>query len=476
MKQYLNQQKEIRHQEEVIAKLRSFNREKSIKRAESREKLLNKIEVLDRPFIKDSLMYIHLEPRITSGNDVLSVKHLSKAYDRHHLFSDLNFEIRRGERVALIGNNGTGKTTILKLLNGLIPMDDGEIRLGANVHVGYYDQEHQVLHMENTLFDEISDAYPNMNHTEIRNVLAAFLFTNDDVFKRIGDLSGGERGRVSLAKLMLSESNFLILDEPTNHLDITSKEILEDALNHYTGTVLYVSHDRYFINRTATRILNLTDQRLVNYIGNYDYYMEKKADIGQSSRNASGSAFGQSTRIASGSASGQSRRYVSPESGYTSRNTNLALTPESNRNTISGFNYGSASGSDGSASDSNNGSVSGSSEHSNSGSNNGSASGSNYGAASGSSTHSSSGSYTGSAPGTRTVSAPGPYPGPPRRGAGGQRGQFRSLRPEGPGPGRGKAARRNFRRHRSGGRGTAAALSGHQDPQCRRASGPGPGA
>lgn len=279
MHQYLNQQREIKHQEAVIEKLRSFNREKSIKRAESREKLLNKIELIDKPVTQTRQMNIRLEPHIVSGNDVLTVTGLSKSYHSHALFENLSFDIKRGERIAIIGNNGTGKTTILKLINQLIQPDSGEIRLGSKVCIGYYDQEHQVLHMDKTLFDEISDTYPNLTNTEIRNVLAAFLFTNEDVFKRIGDLSGGERGRVSLAKLMLSESNFLILDEPTNHLDIESKEILEDALNQYTGTVLYVSHDRYFINKTATRILELTNQALVNYIGNYDYYLEKKEEL-----------------------------------------------------------------------------------------------------------------------------------------------------------------------------------------------------
>ena len=221
-------------------------------------------------------MVIRLEPNIISGNDVLTVRHLSKSFGSQVLFHDIDMDIKRGERVAIIGNNGTGKTTILKILNQLVSPDSGEIHLGAKVHIGYYDQEHQVLHMDKTLFDELQDTYPNMNNTQVRNILAAFLFTGDDVFKRIKDLSGGERGRVSLAKLMLSEANFLILDEPTNHLDITSKEILEDALNHYAGTVLYVSHDRYFINKTATRILDLKNQSLINYIGNYDYYLEKK--------------------------------------------------------------------------------------------------------------------------------------------------------------------------------------------------------
>ena len=268
MKAYLNQQQEIKHQEAVIEKLKSFNREKSIKRAESREKMLDKIEVLEKPTEVNDAMDIRLEPNILSGNDVLTVNGLAKSFGSQTLFTDLNFDVKRGERVAIIGDNGTGKTTILKIINGLVEPDDGEIILGSRVHIGYYDQDHQVLHMEKTLFEEISDAYPGMSNTQIRSTLAAFLFTGDDVFKRSGDLSGGERGRVSLAKLM-------ILDEPTNHLDITSKEILENALSHYGGTVLYVSHDRYFINKTATRILDLTGKRMMNYIGNYDYYLEK---------------------------------------------------------------------------------------------------------------------------------------------------------------------------------------------------------
>lgn len=276
---YMNQQQEIKHQEEVITKLKQFNREKSIRRAESREKMLDKMEVLEKPSELNASMKIRLEPKITSGNDVLDVKELSKSFPNLPLFSDLSFSVKRGERVAIIGNNGTGKTTILKILNGVIPADSGTFTLGSKVHIGYYDQEHHVLHMEKTIFEEISDDYPKLTNTEIRNLLAAFLFTGDDVFKQISSLSGGERGRVSLAKLMLSEANFLILDEPTNHLDIVSKEILEEALNNYTGTVLYVSHDRYFINKTATRILDLTNHNLVNYIGNYDYYMEKREEL-----------------------------------------------------------------------------------------------------------------------------------------------------------------------------------------------------
>ncbi len=273
---YMKQQQEIRHQEAVIEKLRSFNREKSIRRAESRVKMLNKLEVLDKPTEVRADMHLTLEPKFTSGNDVLHVEELSKSFGSLTLFEHLSFDIKKGEHVAIIGDNGTGKTTILKLINELTAPDTGEIRLGSNVSVGYYDQEHHVLHMEKTLFEEISDDYPSLTNTEIRNTLAAFLFTGDDVFKQVRTLSGGERGRVSLAKLMLSEANFLILDEPTNHLDIMSKEILEDALNAYTGTVLYVSHDRYFINKTASRILDLNRHVLTSYLGNYEYYLEKK--------------------------------------------------------------------------------------------------------------------------------------------------------------------------------------------------------
>ena len=276
IKQYNNQQREIKHQEEVITKLRSFNREKSIKRAESRVKMLDKMERLDKPITEEDQMHFTLTPSVVSGNDVLTVRDLSKSFGSHTLFTHLDFDIKRGEKVAIIGGNGTGKTTILKIINGVLDADSGSITLGSKVKIGYYDQEHHVLNMEKTLFDELHDAYPDMDNTQIRNTLAAFLFTNDDVFKRVKDLSGGERGRLSLAKLMLSESNLLILDEPTNHLDIASKEILENTIKNYTGTVLYVSHDRYFINKTATRILDLTNQTLINYIGNYDYYLEKK--------------------------------------------------------------------------------------------------------------------------------------------------------------------------------------------------------
>ena len=279
IKEYLNQQAEIKHQEAVIEKLRSFNREKSIKRAESREKMLKKMELVDKPIEDTNELHFSLEPSCVSGNDVLSVEGLGKSFGTLKLFENVHFEIKRGEHIAIIGDNGTGKTTLLKILNEVIAADKGSFRLGSKVQIGYYDQEHHVLHMDKTIFDEISDDYPTLNNTQIRNTLAAFLFTGDDVYKLIRDLSGGERGRVSLAKLMLSEANFLILDEPTNHLDIASKEILEKALNEYTGTVLYVSHDRYFINQTASRIMDLVNGTFVNYIGNYDYYLEKKEEL-----------------------------------------------------------------------------------------------------------------------------------------------------------------------------------------------------
>ena len=279
MKEYLNQQQEIKHQEAVITKLKQFNREKSIKRAESRQKQLEKIERVEAPQTYSENMRLSLDISKESGKDVLTVQNLSKSFDHKKLFWDINFEIKRGERVAIIGDNGTGKTTLLKIINGLLEPDTGEVIYGSNVSVAYYDQEHQVLHMDKTLFDELSDTYPDMTNTQIRNILAAFLFTGEDVYKKIADLSGGERGRVSLVKLMLSKANFLLLDEPTNHLDIVSKDVLENALNNFPGTVCYVSHDRYFINKTATRILDLTENRLLNYIGNYDYYIEKREAV-----------------------------------------------------------------------------------------------------------------------------------------------------------------------------------------------------
>lgn len=274
---YENQQREIKHQEEVITKLRSFNREKSVKRADSRQKLLDRIERIDKPVEERADMQFTLSPTITSGNDVLAVENLAKSYGDRTLFSNVSFEIKRGEHIALIGQNGTGKTNILKIINGLIDADNGDVKLGTNVTIGYFDQQSRVLDENKTVFDEISDTYPKLTQTEIRNVLAAFLFTGDEVFQPIRSLSGGERGRVVLAKLMLSGANFLILDEPTNHLDMVSKEVLEEALNAYTGTVLYVSHDRYFINRTASRILHLDGCKVTSYQGDYDYFLEKSS-------------------------------------------------------------------------------------------------------------------------------------------------------------------------------------------------------
>lgn len=317
LKEYFNQQREIKHQQAVIDKLKSFNREKSIRRAESREKMLEKMTLVDKPAESAPEMHFTLEPSCISGNDVLSVERLSKQFDGHSLFEDVSFEIKRGEHVAIIGDNGTGKTTLLKILNQVQTADRGSFTLGAKVQIGYYDQEHHVLHDEKTIFDEISDAYPSLTNTQIRNTLAAFQFTGDEVFKEIRALSGGEKGRVSLAKLMLSEANFLILDEPTNHLDIASKEILEEALNNYSGTVLYVSHDRYFINRTATRILELVNRTFVNYIGNYDYYLEKKEELTQAY--ASGRSGGSGGSAASGTsvsdASSNSEHTYSAASG-----------------------------------------------------------------------------------------------------------------------------------------------------------------
>ena len=319
MKQYLNQQAEIKHQEEVIAKLRQFNREKSIKRAESREKQLEKVQRLEKPAEENTEMKLFFSPRYQSGKDVLSVKNLSKHFDSNCLFQDISFEISRGEHVAIIGDNGTGKTTLLKIINELLPADSGTFTLGTNVEIGYYDQEHHVLHPEKTLFEEIQDTYPHMNNTQVRNVLAAFLFTEDDVFKQVKSLSGGERGRVSLAKLMLSDANFLILDEPTNHLDMDAKGILEHALNQFEGTVLYVSHDRYFINTTAHRILDLTQHTLLNYIGNYDYYLEKREDVERAAISGSSSPMGGTMKQVSSPASS--------DSGMGSTGTDASTSP-----------------------------------------------------------------------------------------------------------------------------------------------------
>ena len=322
---YRNNQREIKHQEEVIKKLRSFNREKSIKRAESREKLLNKMEVVEKPIDEADSMHLTLTPRFESGNDVLTITDLSKAFDTNVLFHNLSCFIQKGEHIAIIGDNGTGKSTLLKIINQVMDADSGTIKTGTNVEIGYYDQEHHVLHENKSIFDEISDDYPTLTNTEIRNVLAAFLFTGEDVYKMVSSLSGGEKGRVLLAKLMLSQANFLILDEPTNHLDITSKEILEDALNSYTGTVLYVSHDRYFINRTASRILDLTKEGFINYLGNYDYYLEKKEQAAGNNSNTTGSLAGSGSVKNSASNNG-----FASTNGFTAINNTATNTPSAN--------------------------------------------------------------------------------------------------------------------------------------------------
>lgn len=280
-KQYENYERTVKHQEAVIEKLRSFNREKSIKRAESREKMLEKMTPVEKPAEQGRTIHFELSPEKVSGHDVLFVEDFAKSFGENHLFEHVTFDLRRGQRAAIIGKNGTGKTTLLKILCQELPPDRGSARFGTNVEIGYYDQEHNVLHDDKTIFDEIHDDYPDLNNTKIRNVLAAFLFTGDDVYKKISLLSGGEKGRVSLAKLMLSKANLLLLDEPTNHLDIESKEILEEALNNYTGTVLFVSHDRYFIQKTATKILDLTGNALLSYDGDYAWYLEKKETVEQ---------------------------------------------------------------------------------------------------------------------------------------------------------------------------------------------------
>ena len=276
LKHYMERQKEIKRQEGIIRMYRSFATEKMLIRAKSKEKLLAKVERLDRPEAPPAKMRIVLEPKIQSGNDVLTVNGLSKSFGDFRLFSGVNFEIKRGEAVALIGANGIGKTTLFKILMGEIS-GGGSVRKGTNVTMGYFDQERAALDGRSTVFNEISDAYPYLRELEIRNLLAAFVFFGDDVFKEISKLSGGEKGRLALAKIMLGKYNFLLFDEPTNHLDMYSKEILEDAIRGYTGTIFYISHDRYFINNTADRILELGRDGVKSYAGNYDYYVEKKA-------------------------------------------------------------------------------------------------------------------------------------------------------------------------------------------------------
>lgn len=277
LRQYVNQQKEIRRQEEVIRVLRSYKQEKFYKRAQSREKQMAKIELVEKPEDLPQNMRIVLEAKVKSGNDVLFGENLSKRFGTRILFKDVNFEIKKGEKVALIGPNGIGKTTLFRIVQNMLEPDTGKVRYGTNVKIGYYDQEHMNIDTGKTIFNEIYDSYPKLTVTEIRNTLAAFIFTGDEVFKEISLLSGGERGRVALAKIMLGNANFLLLDEPTNHLDMYSKDILESAINSYDGTVLYISHDRYFINSTADKILELSPTGIKTYLGNYDSYLEKKA-------------------------------------------------------------------------------------------------------------------------------------------------------------------------------------------------------
>lgn len=273
------QNKEILHQKEVIEKLQSFNREKSIKRAESRIKTLDKMEVINKISDNKTDIRLSFDVRNRSGDDVLKVEEISCIYDDGKIFENVSFSLNRLDRVALLGDNGTGKSTILKMITGSKKATSGTIKMGTNVELSYYDQAQMNLTDDNTIFQEIHDMYPNMNNTKVRNALAAVGFMQDDVNKLIKTLSGGEKGRVSLCKLMLSDANFLILDEPTNHLDMESKDILEHALNEYEGTLLFVSHDRYFVNKVATKVLELTDNGVNEYLGNYDYYIDKKDSV-----------------------------------------------------------------------------------------------------------------------------------------------------------------------------------------------------
>ncbi|MCY6355439.1 ribosomal protection-like ABC-F family protein [Clostridium sp. ZS2-4] len=276
LKAYNLQQAEINRQEEIIERYRSFNREKSIRAAESRQKSLDKIERIESPTKENKITKIKFQPQIQSGNDVLHIENLSKHYESKTLFENLNLDIKRGEHVALIGENGRGKTTLFKILMNKVKNDDGICILGKNVFLGYYDQEQSNLEPEKTVLDEVWDDFPNLNTTQVRTYLAAFLFIGDDVFKKISTLSGGEKCRINLLKLMLSKSNFLLLDEPTNHLDIMSREALEDAILNYDGTVLVISHDRYFLNKVVDKIHELNIDGVKTYLGNYTYYVEKK--------------------------------------------------------------------------------------------------------------------------------------------------------------------------------------------------------
>ncbi len=274
-----NQQKEIKRQKEVIEKYKAFGGERYYGLAKSREKMLAKMELVDEPDPEDKKARIKFEPQVSSGRDVLQVSNIEKSFGDLHLLKDINFEVYKGDRVGLIGANGIGKTTLFKIILGELEKDSGDINIGHNVIPGYFDQEMENLNLDKTIIDEIWDEHPKFTHFKIRKVLSQFMFIGDDIFKEISDLSGGEKGRLSLLKLMLSRANFLLMDEPTNHLDIDSKEVLEDALLDYEGTIFVISHDRYFLNRVANNIIELTEEGITKYLGNYDYYVEKKNEL-----------------------------------------------------------------------------------------------------------------------------------------------------------------------------------------------------
>lgn len=282
IKKFEEYEKEVERQEEIINRLHAYGSKRNIRQAFSRQKTLDKIKKSERPNYENKKLKLRFSPKLRSGLDILKVENLSKAYDENIIFSSISFNVYRGEKIGIIGPNGIGKSTLLKIIAGKIESNTGIVETGHFVNIGYYDQEQTHLNLENTVIDEIWDDNPKFNYYDIRSLLAQFLFTGDDLFKIISDLSGGEKGRLSLLKLMLSESNFLLMDEPTNHLDIDSKEILEDALSNYDGTVLVVSHDRYFLNKLCTRIIDMTNEGLTEYLGNYDYYLEKKAELEQS--------------------------------------------------------------------------------------------------------------------------------------------------------------------------------------------------
>ncbi len=278
LREYTAQQEEIRRQEEIIARLRSYGREKALRKAKTREKMLDRMDLAEKPVEKNDSMHLHFKPGVISGDDVLTAEGLSKVFNGRELFRGLNFTIHRGEKIALLGANGTGKTTLFRMIMGETQPTAGYLRLGVKVLPGYYDQQQENLTPDNSVLDEIYDAYPDRTLSEIRNILGSFLFRGEDVFKRIEQLSGGEKARVSLCKIMLSDSNFLLLDEPTNHLDIESREVLEKNLLSYEGTLFFISHDRYFINRLADKILELRPDGVRLYLGNYDFYLAHRPD------------------------------------------------------------------------------------------------------------------------------------------------------------------------------------------------------